>query len=238
MPSERGTDAPAPPAAMPRWALIGGLIAGLLLFAILTVLTLTLVQLHDSGGHIEAQDKKIAALFQAGRPLAAQADELAGDVQPALREAGRFVAPLIQSDSGADLAAALERFPLLDSSVRRLAAEAVPVLDGFDPAVVTAALNTVVGLAAGLAQDDRLVRLVDGASAALVDISDRSLVARAARTATRVRKLLEVQRRTRTLQVRSLSVQRRSLDIQRRTLQRVRSLDRKTLGEAPPLPVP
>lgn len=94
---------------------IGG---GLLLFAVLAVLTLTLLQLHDSGGHIESQDKKFAALFDAARPLAANANEvaagarnLAGDLQPALREAGGFVAPLLESGSGADLAQALDRDP-------------------------------------------------------------------------------------------------------------------------------
>jgi hypothetical protein len=61
-------------------------------------------------------------------------------------------------------------------------------------------------------------------------------VLRAARATTRIRKLLAVQRETRALQTRSLAVQRRSLKVQRRSLKHVRSLDRKTLGDLPPVP--
>lgn len=206
---------------------LGALILGLMLFAMLVVLTLTLIQLHDSGGHIEAQDKKVAALFHAGRPLVERADALAADAspalraaEPALRQARRLFSPLAQAGSGADLAAALERFPLLDSAVRRLAGAAIPLLDRFDPAALSASLQT----------------LVDSGSAVLADLRDRNLLARAARSTTRLRKLLAIQRETRLLQQRSLSVQLRSLDVQLRSLKHVRSLDRKTLGEVPPVP--
>jgi hypothetical protein len=208
-------------------------VLGLMLFAMIVLLSLTLAQLRDSGGHIEAQDKKVAALFEAGRPLAARADEFAGDVGPALEDARRLVDPLIDSDTGDDLAGVLDRFPALDSSLRRLTAEAVPVLAQTDPATVLSILASVGELAGALNQDDRLVRLVDGASAALADIGDRDLVGRLVKTATRLRRVLEVQRGTRSLQEQALRVQTKSLDIQRRTLDHVRSLDQKTLGESP-----
>ena len=77
---------------------------------------------------------------------------------------------------------------------------------------------------------------MDDASTALAEVRDRDLYHRFAAALTRVRKLLAVQRETRSLQHRSLEVQLRSLEIQRRTLGHVRSLDKKTLGESPPLP--
>jgi hypothetical protein len=245
--TSRTPAAPAERAAVPRWALVGGLIGGLMLFTMIVLLSLTLAQLHDSGGHIEAQDKKLAAIFRAGRPLAARADSLAGDVGPALDDARSLVDPLIKSHTGDDLAGVLDSFPALDSSLRHLSAEAVPVLDAAlpvldeavpvlaqsDPATVLSVLASVGQLAAALSQDDRLVRLVDGASAALADVSDHDLVGRLAKTTTRIRKLLAVQRETRSLQEQSLAVQTKSLNIQQRTLDHVRSLDEKTLGETP-----
>lgn len=240
MRTEGGSGARADRPGAPKWMLIGALVGGVMLFAMVVLLALTLAQLRDSGGHIEAQDKKIAALFQLGRPLAARADDLQGEVGPALRDAQSFVDPLLAADSGRDLAEVLDSFPLLDSSLRRLAAEAVPALDQLapaleqlDPALLTVAVGTLGELGTRLAEGDRLVRLIDGASAALADVGGRDLVARAARSATRLRKLLAVQRQTRALQARSLRVQRRSLEVQERTLDHVRSLDRKTLGELP-----
>ena len=234
MPAQWGEPEAAQATAVPKWVPIGATVLGLLLLAMVALLTLTLVQLHDSGGHIESQDKKIAALFDLGRPLAARADELGGDVAPALDDARRLVTPLIRAGSGADLAALLERFPVLASSLQRLTGEAVPLLDGVDPSLLAGGLSTVSSLAAALQQGDRLVRLIDGASAALIDVSEHDLVERAARSATRLRKVLAVQRRTRALQARALSVQLRSLEIQRRSLVHVRSLDRKTGGELAP----
>jgi hypothetical protein len=218
---------------MPKWipyAAVGG---GVLLFAILVVLALTLAQLRDSGGHIEAQDKKVAALFEAARPLAVEASDAAGQLRPAIDDARSLVAPLLRSRSGADLAGLLERFPLLDSSLRRLVAEAVPVLDRTDPALLAGTVSAVGSLTASLQTGDRLVRLIDGGSAVIADLGDRNLLARAERSAARLRKVLAVQRRTRSLQLKSLRVQRRSLEVQLRSLKHVRSLDRKTGGELP-----
>jgi hypothetical protein len=231
MPGDGGSD----PAAvnLPRWAAPAAVVGGLMLFAILAVLTLTLLQLHDSGGHIESQDKKVGALFRAGRPLAARADHFAAGIRPALRDARGLIQPLVRSGSGTDLAVALDRFPLLDSSLRRLAGEAVPLIDQLDPALLQTTLTAVDDLAAGLQQDDRLLRLVDAASATLAQVADTDLVRRAARSTTRLRKLLEVQRQTRALQRRALGVQRSSLDVQRRSLKHLRKIDRRTGGELP-----
>lgn len=49
-----------------------------------------------------------------------------------------LVAPLLRSDSGEDLATVLDGLPLAESSVRRLAAEAIPLLDQADPALLMA----------------------------------------------------------------------------------------------------
>jgi hypothetical protein len=223
----------SPQVELPRWVFPGAALLGVLLFAMVVLLTLTLIQLHDSGGHIESQDKKVAALFDAARPLAARADELGGEVAPALHDAKTLVEPLLRGDSGDDLAAALDRFPFLAGYVQRLAGEAVPLLDSLDPGMTAASISAIASLATALAQDDRLVRLIDGASAALIDVSDHDLVARVSRTASRVRKLLAVQRQTRALQRRALGVQLRSLDVQRRSLEHVRSIDNKTGGQAP-----
>jgi hypothetical protein len=216
--------------------MVGGFVVGLLLFAVVVLLSLTLAQLRDSGGHIEAQDKKIAALFELGRPLTARADDFADQVGPALEDGRSLIGPLIDSNSGGDLADVLDSFPALDSSLRRLTAEAIPVLAQTDPGLLLNILASVGTLTAELNENDRLIRLVDGVSAALVDVSDRDLVRRLAKTANRIRKVLEVQRQTRSLQEHSLRVQIESLGVQKRTLDHVRSLDQKTLGETPPLP--
>jgi hypothetical protein len=208
--------------SLPRSLVLGAGFLGLLLFAMVALLTLTLVQLHDSGGHIESQDKKISALFELGRPLAARADDLGGDVGPALDDARTLI----------------ERFPALSGSVQQLTATAVPLLDQVDPALIGGSLSTLTALAAPLAQDDRLVRLVDGLSAALADVSNNDLVARAAHSAVRIRKLLAVQRRTRALQAQALRVQKHSLAVQKRSLRHVRSIDEKTGGQLPQAPVP
>src|SRR3712207_6083424 len=107
----------AAPIALPRWAALGAGLLGLMLFAMVALLALTLAQLRDSGGHIEAQDKKIATLLELGRSFAARADELTGEGGPALDEAAQFAAPLLRSDSGAVLAAALDRLPMTESAV-------------------------------------------------------------------------------------------------------------------------
>lgn len=238
MPGHKGEPDAASRIQLLRWAMVGGALLGLMLLAVVALLALTLAQLRDSGGHIEAQDKKIAALFELGRPLAARADQLSGDIGPVIDDTRGLVAPLLRSDSGEDLATALDGLPLAESSVRRLAAEAIPLLDQADPALLMAMLSTVAGLAASLQQEDRLVRLIDGASAALVDVSEHDLVDRAAESAARIRKLLAVQRETRAIQTRTLRVQLRSLDVQRQSLEHIRSIDRKTGGELPPAPVP
>ena len=72
MPAPRGRESSSDRAPVPKWAVAGGVVLGVMLFAMVVILALTLAQLRDSGGHIEAQDKKIAALFEVARPLTAR----------------------------------------------------------------------------------------------------------------------------------------------------------------------
>jgi hypothetical protein len=233
---EKGETAPPPRGAPPRWALVGGLAGGAMLLTMIVLLVLLLNEITTSRQHIESQDAKISTLLELGEPVADEAVPLLGEARPAIRQAQDLIEPLIHARSGTELAGLLQRFPALETAIRRLAGEAIPVLEQTDPALIATSLGAARDLAVRLAEGDRLVRVIDQASATLSAIAGSDLVERAAKSAARIRKLLAVQRETRALQARSLAVQRRSLAVQRESLEHIRSIDEKTGGQLPPLP--
>jgi hypothetical protein len=151
-----------------------------------------------------------------------------------------------------------------DRKISALTRETLPVLKATRPLVTAArdavpslrralraadplgTLGAVRDLTTSLAQQDRLVNLIDSALGALSQVSDRRLLERAdvslrdapialdalRRTVVLQRDLLRVQRGTFALQAQALAVQRQSLDVQRESLRHIESLDRKTGGTA------
>jgi hypothetical protein len=140
-----------------------------------------------------------------------------------------------------------ETLPLL-RQVRPLAQDAIASLPSLGRAIRAAdpvgTLKSVKGVSDSLAEQDRLMRLVDAALGSLRLVTDRHLLERAdralgdaplaldalRRTVALQRDVLRIQRGTFELQSQSLAVQRDSLAVQRESLRHIESLDRKTGG--------
>jgi chaperonin cofactor prefoldin len=197
-------------------------VGGLLLFAQVALLALSLREIGSTEDHVTALDERVERAERVARPLYDEASGFAEDVEPAagdaaaaLHSARQFLRPV--ADDGVDVSAALDRLPNLALSAQRLAAAALPAAQSAD-AVLQAA------------EDQDLVTRAVESRFILGELLEVQ------------RETLETQRETLTVQIRSLETQRRavrklgrSLGIQRSTLKHVRSIDRKTGGPiAPP----
>jgi hypothetical protein len=223
-------------------AIVGG---GLLMVALTILMALLLVELKDSGEHIESQDRKVSAVYQAARPLVREAAPAAEQAAPLIEEARpviRRLGPLARSaretleplePAAPALVAAIRRLGPLSSAGLRLTAVAVPVLEQLNAADVAASLATVRDLAGRLSEGDRLVSVVDETRSLLAEIRDRSLPTKAERSSRRLAEILEIQRTTLAVQRRALRVQRRTKAIQSEALVHIESIDRKTGGTVP-----
>jgi hypothetical protein len=185
---------------------IGAVVAMLLM---LGLLTWQLAVLKDSRGHIAAQDAKITRLLRGSEPVLREARPAAEDAQRLLRAS----VPVVRS--------------------------ALPLIRGARPLVTALrALDTI-----------RLDQVVNQSGALLEALARSGLLDRAVRAADLIpyiariqeltlavqRRSLDVQTDTRDIQVRAYRVLRRSLAIQREALVHVRSIDRKTGGQVPPV---
>jgi hypothetical protein len=244
-------DRQLPPLA---WA---GIIGGVLLALVLvTLLAIQLAVLRDSQKHIQAQDAKITALVEAGRPALR-------DARPALQEAApllRAARPLVRAGeplvvearaalrsfgvTGTELSSAARTLPPLLGTAEALASAAIPLVRQLDAAALPRVLVGADVLIGSLLHRGRLVRVLDATDATLAEVRSENLIAYAARGARLaptgiylLRRLLRVQKATLRTQRRSLSVQATTLDVQREALVHIRSIDRKTGGTVPPTPV-
>jgi hypothetical protein len=223
-------------------AILGG---GLLLLTLTVLMAFLLVELKESGEHIESQDEKVSNVYRAGRKLVAETKPAIEEAAPALRDVrpavGR-IGPLTRDAKAAleplapaapALANAARRLGPLSSAGMRLVSTAIPLLEGFDAPRLIASIEIVGDLASRLAEGDRLVKLVDEARVLVGEIEDRDLPRKAAKSSHRLRDALEVLRTTLSVQRRTLRVQRRSVSIQRQSLVHIESIDRKTGGTVP-----
>lgn len=138
-----------------------------------------------------------------------------------------------------------ETLPLVRQA--RDAASALPAIGrSIRAADPLGTLRSVKGVTDSLADQDRLLKLIDAALGSLRVVADRNLLERAdvalrdapialdalRRTVVLQRDVLRIQRGTFQLQTQSLAVQRESLAVQRESLRHIESLDRKTGGTA------
>jgi hypothetical protein len=207
--------------------------AGVLLVALVVLLAAMLSVLSDSREHIVAQDRKINRIVKGADPVLGQVQPVAKDARALIKQGTPFV--------------------------RDLRATLIPLLRDLRGAQLRSAAQVVARLAGSLDQNGRLVQFVDLGSDLVRGLRDSEFIPRTLRAADVVPEMklilaqtLDVQRRTLSTQLRTLRIQRRTfrlqrqsrniqqttLAIQREALVHIRSIDRKTGGTAPPLPVP
>jgi hypothetical protein len=191
------------------WAgIVGG---GLIGIAILVLLGVQLAVLRDSQRHIRSQDAKLTAAYKSAR-------EASGGVRPLLREA---------------------------APVARQARRALGTVNSLPPVLQAAA--TLVDTSLPLVRTLSAVGTPDvvaNANDLLARVAASDLVAKAARAADLAPTLIDFQQRLLRIQAATLRSQRESLrtqqttlEIQRQALSHIESIDRKTGGQAPPVPV-
>ena len=212
------------------------------------VLALTLGVLDDSRSHIEDQDRKITALYEAAQPAIEEVPGLVDEASPLLRQAAPVLAETLAAVRDAD--DVVTRLPLVLAGIQGLTNEGIPLARALNdsdlpalvsdlrasdvpalvaslqasdiPSTVEAANDVLSGLSSG----DRLNQTLDVTAALLAEVRERELPRRAESSSRRLRDLLDVQRRT-------YATQRQTLRIQVRALDHIRSIDQKTGGELP-----
>lgn len=223
-------------------AIVGG---GLLLLTLAVLMTLLLAELRDSGEHIESQDRKVTALYEASQPVLEEAAPAAAEIQPVLAEAAplirrlrpfiREARPVVEALGPAAPAAAtaLRRLPGVTGAALRFAEAAIPLVEGFAATDLAGSVTVLRDLATSLSEEDRLVATIDATRELIAQIEERGLVDRAVSSSDRVEEILGVLRSSLAVQRRSLRVQRRSKAIQAQSLVHIESIDRKTGGALP-----
>jgi hypothetical protein len=205
--------ASAPPHHRPlhplAWAGIAG--GGLIGIAILTLLGVQLAVLRDSREHIRSQDAKVTALYERARGAAADAEPLLERAAPVARQARSALR-------------AVNGLPRVLRAAESLANTSLPLVR---------ALNAV-----------GTPDVVAGADALFHRMAASDVVTKAARAADLAPTLIDLQRRLLRVQLRTLGAQRASLrtqlttlEVQRQALAHIENVDRKTGGQAPPVPV-
>jgi hypothetical protein len=190
------------------WAgIVGGGLIGIVIVALLGV---QLAVLKNSREHIRSQDAKVTALYAGARGVVGDARPLARRVAPLARQARRALGTV-------------NSLPPALQAAESLAASSLPLVRAL----------SAVGTPDVVARADALLRHV-----AATDV-----VAKAARAADLAPTLIDFQQRLLRVQLATLRSQRKSLQtqlitlaVQREALTHIESIDRKTGGQAPPVP--
>lgn len=201
---------------------------GLLLLAQLVVLTLSLGEISSTRDHVAATDAKAERALALTQPLADEAApaldralSLARLARPALRDGAELLAPL--SDRAGDLSLLIDRFPVLESGLRRLIGRIVPIAERINVDRLGSAGAAVAEFATELTEGGRLSSVIDRVDSLLASIRDRGLLDRAVRSARTLKAVLRVQRL-------AFRTQQRALSVQRRSLRRLRRIDERLGG--------
>jgi hypothetical protein len=215
---------------------LAGIVAGVLLLAVVGLLIAVLGVLEDSRTHIQAQDHKIAVLQGETENALSDAKPAVRQAEPLLRRARRLLSPAGQSFDS--ITSAADAVPRLVEGADLLFTEAIPLLQALNSTDAPRAIAEVGTLADALAQNDRAVRMIDTTNRVLAELESNELIPRTSRALPRfealLRDVVQVQRRTLRTQKLSLRTQRRqanltfeSIRIQRELLDHTRSIDNK-----------
>jgi hypothetical protein len=217
------------------WALVLG--AFVVIVALLGTMIVLLVSQRE---HVDSQDTKITALYEAAAPLLRESGPAVSDARrlaPQVRSTGRDIVslvraatPVVEAVNAADVTVLLTSL----GSAARAGTEVLGRLAGVD---LAAAVRSAHALADVALHRGRLAALLDESTALLREL-DRLQLPRVARRSLDLlpavlriqHRLLAIQRQTLALQGRQFGLLSQSLGVQREALVHVRSLDNKTGG--------
>jgi hypothetical protein len=224
------------------WTLVlGGFVV------IVALLGTMIVLLVSQREHVDSQDTKITALYEAAAPLLRETRPAVADARrlgPQVRSTGRDLVALVRAATPVIEAVDAADVTVLLTSLGSAARAGTDVLGRLAGVDLAAAVRSGATLADVALHRGRLAALLDESTALLRELDRLALPRVAQRSLTLVPAILRIQHRLLAVQRRTLAIQRRTvaiqasqhelqrvtLEVQREALVHVRSLDRKTGG--------